>query len=468
MKKNRGIILLTIISIILLIGSVFGLKRFEQYVDSSDGLFKQYKYTKGSADDCVKIDVSETESWVKLIPKGYELDSHFTEAKFNQLNDNNEAVCDGRTVEVTIENISDFRINKWDFVYEVPCDMYLDKIWNGTVEVHQYHETNVDTIATKDLPDVDTSLNVIEFEELFLIPLQKGDKIIYHPVDYEYPLVEQYNSDGEASVKKIGFIVYTEDDSYAFDNFTVRYYVVKSLEEYPVYSALTIAAMLFAVLALGCVIFLMVTIRYDRIHQHDMEIVSQSIGTFSKFIDSKDRYTNNHSYRVAGYSKLIAQKMGLSDNDCEDIYYIGLLHDTGKIVIDDKILNKPGRLTSQEYEIIKAHTTKGADILKDFTAIKNITVGALYHHERYDGKGYPSGIEGESIPLVARIIAVADAYDAMSSNRCYRAQLDRERIVEQLVVNKGKQFDPKIVDVFLECIENGEADSIRRSCIESR
>lgn len=465
--KNKPIIIFLVVSFVLFIGSYVGLEHFEKNVNEEDGLFKQYKYTSESIDECMEITVTENESWVKLLPDGYVLDENFKENSFDQLNDNGQGICNGRTIEIALKNISEFRINRWDIVYDVPCDMYLDKAWNGTVEIHQFNDKNVDTIATADLPDIDTPLKVIEFEELYLIPLKKGDRIIYHPVEYEYPLEAGASGNAENSLKKIGLIIYTEDDTFELDQFNVRYYVIKSLEDYPVYTALTFLIMLFGILSLGGAIFLITTIRYDKLHKHDMEIISQAIGTFSKFIDSKDKYTNNHSYRVAGYSRLIAKKLGLTDRECDDIYYIGLLHDTGKIVIDDKILNKPGRLTSAEYEIIKTHTTKGADILKDFSAIENITVGALYHHERYDGKGYPSGLMGEDIPLVARIIAVADAYDAMSSNRCYRAQLDNEKIVEQLVLNKGKQFDSELVDIFLECIESGEADSVRRSCIES-
>ena len=465
--KNKAIIIALIISGLLFGGSYIGLNLFEKHVNESDGLYRQYKYVTGNSDESMKVDIEMTDSWVKLLPSDFVLDPNFKENTFSEKNEFDEGVCSGRTVEVTISNISDERVNKWDIVYEAPCDMYFDKAWNGTVEIHQYNDTNVDTINTKDLPGVETSLNVIQLEELYLIPLKKGDKIIYHPADFEYPLVESFAAEGEFSQAKIGFIVYTEDDSYKLDEMNVRYYVVKSLEEYPLYTAFSFAILLFGVIALASAIFLIVTVRYDSIHKHDMEIISQAIGTFSKFIDSKDKYTNNHSYRVAAYSKLLAKKLGLSESECEDIYYIGLLHDTGKIVIDSKILNKPGRLTSQEYEIIKSHTTKGADILKDFTAIKDITVGALYHHERYDGKGYPTGIAGEEIPLVARIICVCDAYDAMSSNRCYRALLDDEVIIEQLESNKGKQFDPEIAEIFLECIRNGETDSIRRSSIES-
>ena len=465
--KNKLTIILLIISIILFGVSFGGAGYFEAMVNESDGLESRYRYSEDSKDDCLDVSVVMKESWVKKIPDTYVLDPEFEDSKFDKVNDNGEGTCVGRTIEITLNNVSEYRINKWDIEYTAPCDMYIDKAWNGTLEIHQYGGKNIDTIEIKNLPDIETNLNYIEFEELYLVPIKKGDKIIYHPADFEYPLIEKISDNYENSMRVIGIIIYTEDDSFKFDKMDVRYNVVKSLDEYPIYNVLSFGIVLFGVMSLAFAIILIVSVRYDRIHKHDMEIISQAIGTFSKFIDSKDKYTNNHSYRVAGYSKLVAKKMGLSESECEEIYYIGLLHDTGKIAIDSKILNKPGRLTSQEYEIIKSHTTKGADILKDFTAIKDITVGALYHHERYDGKGYPSGKAGAEIPLVARIICVCDAYDAMSSNRCYRAQLDKEVIIEQLEINKGKQFDPEVVDVMLDCIRNGETDSIRRSCIES-
>lgn len=464
--KRKTIVISLIVFCILLISSYVGMKEFEKHVNNSDGAYSEYNYSGTNSDNYISISVEKKESWPKELPDDFVLDSHLDENGFSRINEAGIRECNGRTIEVTLQNISEYRINKWDIVYEVPCDMYFDKAWNGTVEISQFGGKNKDTISTKDMPISDTELEYVQVDELYLIPLKKGDKIIYHPADFEYPLIESQAADSESS-KTVGLITYTEDDSFELNKFKVRYYVVKSLEEYALYSILSFAFMFFGILSLACTINLFVSVRYERMHKHDMEIISQAIGTFSKFIDSKDKYTNNHSYRVAGYSRLIAKKLNLHENECEDIYYIGLLHDTGKVVIDDKILNKPGRLTSQEYEVIKSHTTKGADLLKDFTAIKNIATGALYHHERYDGKGYPSGLVGEEIPLVARIICVADAYDAMSSNRCYRAELDKETIIDQLVSNKGKQFDPHIVDIFLKCIENGEVDSVRRSCIES-
>lgn len=138
------------------------------------------------------------------------------------------------------------------------------------------------------------------------------------------------------------------------------------------------------------------------------------------------------------------------------IYCIALMHDCGKIYIPDGILTKPGRLTDDEYEIMKKHTVYGSEILRDFTAIEDIGTGALSHHERYDGKGYPNGLAGEEIPMIARIICVSDAFDAMNSSRCYRSNLSAKVIISELKNNRGKQFDPHITDCLLSLIDSGE------------
>lgn len=173
------------------------------------------------------------------------------------------------------------------------------------------------------------------------------------------------------------------------------------------------------------------------------------------FIDAKDSSTNGHSRRVAVYAKRIAKRYGMSEEECQNIYYMGLMHDCGKIRIPDEVLCKPGRLTDEEFEIMKTHTTEGAKLLKDFTSIPQIREAALYHHERYDGKGYPEGLAGEQIPLIARVLCVADSFDAMNSNRCYRARLSEEDIIDEIRNNRGTQFDPKIADCMLELLKDG-------------
>lgn len=183
-------------------------------------------------------------------------------------------------------------------------------------------------------------------------------------------------------------------------------------------------------------------------------ILVQSLQAFARIIDAKDRYTNGHSMRVAQYSRELAARMGMSKQEQERIYYIALLHDIGKIGIPDHILNKQGELNKEERTVIQTHPDVGGHVLGDFTALDGIADGARYHHERYDGTGYCEGKAGEQIPLVARIIGVADSYDAMSSDRCYRPALTKEKIISELKEHSGTQFDPQIVPYMLQMIED--------------
>ena len=152
---------------------------------------------------------------------------------------------------------------------------------------------------------------------------------------------------------------------------------------------------------------------------------------------------------------MMADELGLDSNLARRG---GLLHDIGKIGIPDRVLNKPARLDDAEYEIMKTHVVKGAQILKDFTLVDHVTDGVLYHHERFDGSGYAQGLVGEHIPLNARIIGVADAFDAMTANRVYRRKIPFEAVLEELHNGRGTQFDPMLVDILLELIEEGTID----------
>lgn len=192
--------------------------------------------------------------------------------------------------------------------------------------------------------------------------------------------------------------------------------------------------------------------------QKQVEMGNETILTIAKTVDAKDENTSQHSIRVSEYSVLIAQKLGLDEQTCDELRRTALLHDIGKIAIPDRVLNKPSRLTDEEYEIMKSHVVKGADILKNFTLLDHVEEGALYHHERYDGKGYVHGLKGEEIPLYARIIGIADAFDAMTANRVYRKQLDFDYVLGELKKGRGTQFDPKLVDIMLELIAEGTID----------
>ncbi len=176
------------------------------------------------------------------------------------------------------------------------------------------------------------------------------------------------------------------------------------------------------------------------------------VHTIADAIDAKDAYTKGHSGRVADYSKEIAKRFGYSLERQEEIYMMGLLHDVGKIGVPDAVINKPGRLTDEEYEIIKTHPTRGARILQNIEEMPKLATGAHWHHERYDGTGYPDGLSGENIPEEARIIAVADAYDAMTSNRSYRGVIPQNVVKEELMKGSGTQFDPRFASIMLDII----------------
>ncbi|ODN29705.1 metal-dependent phosphohydrolase [Fervidobacterium thailandense] len=178
--------------------------------------------------------------------------------------------------------------------------------------------------------------------------------------------------------------------------------------------------------------------------------------TMTRILEYHDKYTKGHSKNVAAVASLIAERLGLSDEMIRKTYWASLLHDIGKIVIPSHILNKEGKLTIEEFEVIKKHPVYGHDFLTTSEDLKELAKYVLHHHERWDGKGYPMGLSGEDIPLISRIISVADAYDAMRSDRPYRRGLPLEVIRKELIEHAGMQFDPEIAKVFVKMIDNGE------------
>ena len=197
---------------------------------------------------------------------------------------------------------------------------------------------------------------------------------------------------------------------------------------------------------------------YKKAEKQEAAMFEQTAEALANAIDAKDRYTHGHSARVALISRQIATEAGFSDKECTQIYYAALLHDVGKIGIRDEIINKVGRLTDEEFEEIKLHPILGYQILSSIKQSPTLSVGAHYHHERYDGGGYPEGLSGEDIPEVARIIAVADAYDAMTSSRSYRDALPRQTMIDELTRGMGKQFDPKYDRIMLHILGVDEAN----------
>ena len=179
-------------------------------------------------------------------------------------------------------------------------------------------------------------------------------------------------------------------------------------------------------------------------------LISQIVESFAKIID--DKYTKGHSERVAHYTAQLTKELGYDDETINKYHNIALLHDIGKIDVPEEILNKPDKLTDNEYEIIKSHTIFGFNILKNIDVMPELAIGAKTHHERPDGKGYPMGLKGEEIPRYSQIIAVADAFDAMFSDRPYRKRLNFEKAVSNIMDGSGTQFNCDVVQAFLRLI----------------
>ena len=258
--------------------------------------------------------------------------------------------------------------------------------------------------------------------------------------DYEFT-VEILGRDGETVIDRRSVTVHKD--------YTVW--------ERPWFRAIIAVAALLLVFLAAALIIRAKTMTLRRRQQEYRDIISQALRTFANTIDAKDKYTNGHSARVAHYSVEIARRLKLSEEDQERIYYIALLHDIGKIGIPDSILTKPDKLTPEERQMIMRHPAIGGEILKDFTSLEGISDGARYHHERYDGTGYNEGLKGEEIPYFARIICVADSYDAMSSVRYYQGHLSNDIIIKELKEGSGSQFDPQIAEVMLQLIKEGKA-----------
>ncbi len=193
--------------------------------------------------------------------------------------------------------------------------------------------------------------------------------------------------------------------------------------------------------------------RKEEEHKNVQRLFSQTATALANAIDAKDKYTHGHSSRVAEYSRKIAERLGKSPAECDEIYYAALLHDVGKIGVPEEIITKEGKLTAEEFDLIKQHPVIGAQILKSITEYPYLSIGANFHHERYDGKGYPQKLKGTDIPEIARIISVADAYDAMTSKRSYRDTIPQDKVREQLIEGAGTQFDPVFANIMLHLVD---------------
>ena len=378
---------------------------------------------------------------------------------------NNEGLTDNNyqayTYDFTIFNNSKDRINDFHFKLQFNQESYISQGWNGAIEIHQLRDDNEYVATVPDLRDFNTNdynFDIFRVDGEELVVMKPGDYLVYWPSSTlnakEIP-IEANEATTPGIIMYFPMNVEVENLSFSL------YYRMHRMLATDVFFIISFLALIIWILVLIINIITTQKIKKYMIqHERDNKIINESIETFTGFIDAKDPYTNGHSKRVAIYTRMIAKELGFEGDELDRFYYIALLHDCGKIGVPDNILDKPSKLTDEEFEIVKAHTLMGGEILKRFKSLKDVELGALFHHERYDGGGYPVGLVGEEIPLIARIICVADAYDAMNTNRIYRNKLDRETIISEIEKNKGLQFDPKIADVMLGLIKSRKVDLV--------
>lgn len=368
----------------------------------------------------------------------------------------------GVIYESKIFNRSNYNITDWKIVLNIKEKCYLNSCWNGKVWIRQKKDGKTMIQEPIRLKDYEAeSLTVQNYHSPVnptLIYLNPGDQVIYYPDDdYSERFLPAYNEyDGYQSTT-IGFIIYKEEKKgnidFDFATSYIVYHMQGGLWENPmvyVISALFILWIFFMTIQIR-IMYLKFSKAKDR--ERDRQTVEQIMTVFTKFIEAKDLYTGSHSERVAACARMIAKEAGKDDAYCQKIFYCGLLHDCGKISVRDTILKKKSAHTDEEFKIVRSHTKKGYELLKSLSSIPEACETALYHHERYDGTGYPEHLSGNYIPEAARIIAVADAYDSMSSAAGANGSLPREKILKEIKENSGTQFDPQFVDSFFRLIE---------------
>lgn len=195
----------------------------------------------------------------------------------------------------------------------------------------------------------------------------------------------------------------------------------------------------------------------EQLRRQQKEFCEQAVRSILHALDCKDHYTYGHSMRVAYYSLTLGKELGLNNDELYNLELAALFHDIGKIAVPDAVLNKPARLTEDEFVVMKSHPSKSAEILEGFAPFEDIAKWAKHHHERYDGRGYPDGMKGEEIPLYSRIILIADTFDAMTSTRPYRKGLPYEVAFAELIEFSGSQFDPNLVEHFVTAMRREES-----------
>lgn len=327
----------------------------------------------------------------------------------------------GAQYDGVITNNLDRNIHDWELTIYLPQNGVIDSSWNG-------------------------------------IYTEEEDTIRIKPLDYNNLVVS-------GDEQSFGFVFYSKM-KVDFTKFTITGYYQVEPQQYMMFWVMAFLAFLWILAVVTYIGICFKIHKLEKQRQNDQKIIAQAMMAIAHLVDAKDESTKEHSLRVALYSAEIGRRIGMKEEDIKKLKYIALVHDCGKVGVPDGILKKRGSLSPEEREIINSHTILGGHILESFNSIEGIRDGALYHHERYDGTGYPNKLKGKKIPVCARIIGVADAYDAMSSDRCYHPSLPKEEILDELRQNSGSQFDPEYVGHMIAMMEDGTADRIREVKVE--
>ena len=396
--------------------------------------------TQGSTSTQVLVDIHPrggvTDSWVKT--------------DTGELGTN----LNGKIYELLVTNNAQTNVDDWNLRININSNCFLNNGWCGTFEIHQFGDNGVELSQTVDLRNFeydDLMIDCFQAGQDLLIPLTAGDYLVYHPDPSE--------SSGELPIKgaadysgtcSCGIILYNKTGDIGLNDYLLSYRLHMTVWEgvKGKFFAFSFTLLFLCFLILGTVFF--ISIHFEEKLHKKSKLLADVLDVCSSVADARDYYSKGHSVRVAEYSRMIAEKMGMDKNDCEMVYYAALLHNIGNAFVSEQILRKNGKLNREEFAEVKNHTKRGAELLKDLESIPLAAEAAMFHHERYDGNGYPNGIKENEIPLVARIVAVADAYDAMNNDRPYRNKLVRDRIREEFIANRGLQFDPEIVTAFLD------------------
>lgn len=408
------------------------------------------------------------------------------------------ANIDGKTVNLnactyvgSFQNKSDIEVSDWSLRINIKDDCLINSAWCGKVEIHQNfgEKEKVQTLDLRELHDVDISLKNYIDGDLKLIPLKKGDYIIYYPdeVAKEKPLTAFNNEPGKAL---IGFIFYWRPSKIMdLSDYEIQYQNKKSLFQ-GTEAVICLVASSIWLLLLVAGISNSITIRLVK-DKTEMELTKKHnqmlneevenrtkrildmqqkiVLSLAELVESRDNSTGGHVKRTSDVVKILLEEIKAQDSSAldssrmTDIVRAAPMHDLGKIHIDNSILKKPERLTDAEFEIMKDHANKSGEIVQMLLRgveeehfVKTAFNVAKYHHERWDGSGYPEGLSGEAIPFESRIMAIADVYDALVSERCYKKAMSFEEANKIMCESMGTHFDPALQPIFSGCRERLE------------